>query len=148
MRTVDNETFLAELSALFKQNKGTVWLTHKRLTHDGADIAMTEGPTSTYDCLLRASNGDDVKFSTRIKPEELLKFHSIYGALLKSSMTSLRKRDKKREKQRAEQVVLRKQKLTQPIVLEGPKRGNGRRKRQRRLKAALKQAASLKKIGQ
>ena len=32
--------------------------------------------------------------------------------------------------------------MTEPIVIEGPKRGNGRRKRQRRIKAAVKQRES------
>lgn len=54
-------------------------------------------------------------------------------------MTSgLRKRDKKREKLRAERAAARKKKLAQDIVIEGPKRGNGRTKRQRRIKAAKK----------
>ena len=34
-----------------------------------------------------------------------MKFHVAYGALLKASFTTLRKRDKKREKQRAEQLA-------------------------------------------
>jgi signal recognition particle subunit SRP14 len=54
-------------------------------------------------------------------------------------MTTLRKRDKKREKLRAELAARRKRKLIEPIVVEGPKRGNGRRMRQRRIKASLKQ---------
>lgn len=50
----------------------------------------------------------------------------------------LRKRDKKREKLRAERAAARRKKLAQDIVIEGPKRGNGRSKRQRRVKAAKK----------
>ncbi len=60
-------------------------------------------------------------------------------------MTTLRKRDKKREKERAEKVALRKRRLAEPVVIEGPKRGSGRKKRQRRIKAALKQEEALKR---
>lgn len=79
-------------------------------------------------------------------PVDLEKFHAAYGLLLKSSMPSLRKRDKKKEKERSERIALRKKRMTEPIVVEGPKRGNGRRKRQRRMKAALKQEESRKKF--
>lgn len=61
-------------------------------------------------------------------------------------MTTLRKRDKKREKQRAEEAAVRKKKLIEPVVIDGPKRGHGRRKRQRQVKAALKQQDALSKI--
>jgi signal recognition particle subunit SRP14 len=57
-------------------------------------------------------------------------------------MSTLRKRDKKREKVRAEKQAARKHRLAEPVPIEGPKRGNGRRKRQRRVKAALKQEAA------
>lgn len=58
---------------------------------------------------------------------------------MKASFTTLRKRDKKREKQRAEQLAKRKQRMAEPVVVDGPKRGNGRRKRQRKVKAAKRQ---------
>jgi signal recognition particle subunit SRP14 len=61
-------------------------------------------------------------------------------------MTTLRKRDKKREKQRAEQAARRRQRRLLPIKIEGPKRGNGRKKRQRRIKAALKQEESKRRF--
>lgn len=83
---------------------------------------------------------------TQITSGQLDTFLSAYGALLKSSMTTLRKRDKKREKVRAEKLVARKQRLAEPIPIEGPKRGKGRRKRQRRVKAALKQEAARQRI--
>ena len=58
----------------------------------------------------------------------------------------LRKRDKKREKTRAEEAAKRRHKMTEPIVLDGQKRGKGRRLRQRKIKALLKQQASQKKF--
>lgn len=57
-------------------------------------------------------------------------------------MNSLRKRDKKREKQRQEEAAKRKKRMTDLIAIEGPKRGSGRRKRQRRIKAVKKQESS------
>jgi signal recognition particle subunit SRP14 len=61
-------------------------------------------------------------------------------------MSTLRKRDKKREKARAEKLAARKQTLAEPVLIEGPKRGNGRRKRQRRVEAALKQDAARQRM--
>lgn len=75
----------------------------------------------------------------QVHPGELEKFYSAYSALLRASMGTLRKRDKKREKQRAEEAVARKKKRDQTIVVDGPKRGAGRKKRQRKVKAAQRQ---------
>jgi len=152
MQLVDHDTFLKQLTALFEstKEKGTIWLTHKRLTRDGDDATMKieEGSSDMreYPCLVRATDGKSAKFSTRVDSKQLLKFHAFYGSLLKSSMTSLRKRDKKRDKQRLEQAAKRKKLMTEPIVLDGSKRGSGRRRRQRKLKAFLKQQESQKKF--
>jgi signal recognition particle subunit SRP14 len=61
-------------------------------------------------------------------------------------MVSLRKRDKKREKLRADQAAKRKKRMTEPIVLDGHKRGKGRRQRQRKVKALIKQEESQAKF--
>lgn len=63
-------------------------------------------------------------------------------------MAALRKRDKKREKIRSEEAAQRKKKMTDPVVIEGAKRGNGRRIRQRKIKAAIKQQESQQKAKQ
>lgn len=140
------------------------------VTYDGEDAVMSngteEGGDGEYPCLIRATDGKKIQFSTRVcrqvllpvqrlltqviqvEPGELEKFHAIYGSLLKSSMSSLRKRDKKREKQRAEVAAARKRKLAETIIVQGPKRGNGRRKHQRSVKAALRQEASRKKAAE
>ena len=120
-----------------------------------------------FPCILKVTDGAKTKFSTKVRQNisvlmstqhltgnqnvqvsssELNKFHAAYGSLLKSSMAELRKRDKKREKANAEQAAKRKKRMTEPVTVEGPKRGNGRRKRQRQLKAALKQQESQKKF--
>jgi signal recognition particle subunit SRP14 len=91
------------------------------------------------------TDGKKNKFSTKVAPGELLKFQAHYGSLLKASMTTLRKRDKKREKIRSEGAAKRRKSMTEPIVLDGSKRGKGRRKHQRKLKALLKQQESQKK---
>ena len=82
----------------------------------------------------------------QVQPSELEKFHATYGTLLKTSMSTLRKRDKKREKQRAEEAARRKRRLAENIVVQGPKRGNGRRKRQRLIKAVLRQNEARKRV--
>ncbi|TFK18160.1 signal recognition particle, SRP9/SRP14 subunit [Coprinopsis marcescibilis] len=153
MQLVDHDTFLGQLAALFESSKGkgSIWITHKRLTHDGEDAAMKHEDDGTvdnreYPCLLRVTNGKETKFSTTVNTSQLPKFYAAYGALLKTSMTTLRKRDKKREKLHSELAAKRKKKMTDPVVLDGPKRGNGRRKRQRQLKALAKQEASQKKF--
>ncbi|TDL26410.1 signal recognition particle, SRP9/SRP14 subunit [Rickenella mellea] len=151
---VDNDNFIARLQSLFEssnQKGSSLWLTHTRLSYDGEDAAMKTGDNETdtreYPCLIRATDGH-TQFSTRVEPRDLPKFHTAYGAVLKSSMTALRKRDKKREKERAERTALRKKRMLEPVVIEGPKRGNGRRKRQRLIKFALKQEESRKKAEQ
>ncbi|KAJ6541671.1 signal recognition particle, SRP9/SRP14 subunit [Mycena capillaripes] len=154
MELLDHDSFLQRLTALFESSKehGSIWLTHKRLIHDGEDVSMVAAAGSDddreYPCLVRVTDGGAAKFSTRVNSSELEKFHHAYGTLLKASMATLRKRDKKREKQRAEQAARRKKKMTEPVVVDGPKRGNGRRKRQRQLKAEAKQQESQKKAKQ
>lgn len=61
-------------------------------------------------------------------------------------MPTLRKRDKKKEKERAERIALRKKRMTELVTIVGAKRGAGRRKRQRRVKAYLKQQESRRKF--
>ncbi|ESK88423.1 signal recognition particle 14 kda [Moniliophthora roreri MCA 2997] len=147
MQLVDNDTFLKQLAALFESSKsqGSIWLTHKRLTHDDDVNMEPEGQSedTEYPCLVRLTDGGEVKFSTRVTSAQLPAFHREYGALLKASMSTLRKRDKKREKQRAEQVAFKKKRLNEPVIVNGPKRGNGRKKRQRQMKAAVKQQEAL-----
>ncbi|KAH8094745.1 signal recognition particle SRP9/SRP14 subunit [Cristinia sonorae] len=151
MQLVDNDSFFKQLTALFESTKdaGSIWLTHKRLTHDGEDATMDAGDandSTEYPCLVRVTDGKELKLSTKVEPGGLEKFHSTYGSMLKASMTSLRKRDKKREKSRAEEVARRKKRLTEHIVVEGSKRGNGRKKRQRRLKQAIKLEEAKKRV--
>ena len=81
----------------------------------------------------------------QVQPADLEKFHAAYGTLLKASMSTLRKRDKKREKQRQEDAARKKRRLQEEIAIEGPKRGAGRRKRQRKQKQAARLEESKKR---
>ncbi|TBU26866.1 signal recognition particle, SRP9/SRP14 subunit [Dichomitus squalens] len=149
MQLVDNETFLTQVSTLFESSakSRSIWLTHKRLLHEGGDAHISsEGDNiKEYPCLVRVSDGDNSKFSTIVKPADLEKFHAAYGTLLRASMSTLRKRDKKREKQRQEDAARKKRRLQEEIAIEGPKRGAGRRRRQRKMKQAAKLEESKKR---
>ncbi|KAF9650296.1 signal recognition particle SRP9/SRP14 subunit [Thelephora ganbajun] len=134
--------FLKRLETLFElsKGKGSIWLNHKRLVYGEPDDANGAPPDdrTEYPCLIRAMDGGKTKFSTRVEPVDLENFHSEYGILLKASMSILRKRDKKREKLRAEQFAKKKKRLTEEVAISGPKRGAGRKKRKRLITAAVK----------
>lgn len=81
----------------------------------------------------------------QVEAADLGKFHLEYGTLLKASMSTLRKRDKKREKLRAEGLAKKRKRLAEEIVISGPKRGAGRRKRKRLIAASVRLAEFKKK---
>ncbi|CAE6418108.1 unnamed protein product [Rhizoctonia solani] len=151
MELVQHEEFLKRLAELFEKcnsSKGSIWLTHKRLTYEPNGPPESAGDDREYPCLLRAVNGRDIKFSTTVSSAELPKFHAAYSALLRQSMPGLRKRDKKKEKTKAEAMAARKQKLETDVVTTGSKRGRGRAKRQRKVRAAIKQQETRKVIAE
>ena len=76
------------------------------------------------------------------------RFHSEYGTLLKASMSALRKRDKKRERLRADALAQKKKRLMENVVISGPKRGAGRKKRKRLITAAVKLAEFKKRAAE
>ena len=63
-------------------------------------------------------------------------------------MSTLRKRDKKRERLRAEGLVKKKKRLMEEVVVSGPKRGAGRKKRKRLISAAVKLAEFKKRAAE
>jgi len=63
-------------------------------------------------------------------------------------MSTLRKRDKKREKLRAEGLTKKKKRLMEEVVVSGPKRGAGRKKRKRLISAAVKLAEFKKRAAE
>ncbi|KAG8722685.1 hypothetical protein FRC09_005864 [Ceratobasidium sp. 395] len=149
MELVENDVFLTKLAELFNKcnsSKGSVWLTHKRLTYEPNAPPGGASSDQEYPCLVRAIDGRDIKFSTTVSSAQLPKFHAAYSALLRQSMPGLRKRDKKKEKVKAEQIAARKAKLETDVIVTGAKRGRGRAKRQRKVKAAIKQQEKRKAI--
>ncbi|KAB5588145.1 Signal recognition particle 14 kDa protein [Ceratobasidium theobromae] len=149
MELVNHEEFLKRLAELFNKcnsSKGSIWLTHKRLTYEPNGPPEGAASDREYPCLVRAVDGRDAKFSTTVSSAELPKFHTAYSALLRQSMPGLRKRDKKKEKIKAEAMAARRQRLETDVVITGSKRGRGRAKRQRRVKAAIKQQETRKLI--
>ncbi|PVG01848.1 SRP14-domain-containing protein [Serendipita vermifera] len=148
---IQNHQFLKSLEELFQacQSKGgSVWLTHKRLTYEGQDLDVkSESGEKEYPCLLRATDGKHTTISTHILSNSLPSFHAQYGTLLKSTMTqTLRKRDKKKEKARLEELALKKKKIMEGVQVVGPKRGSGRKKRVRLLKVKYRLEESRRRF--
>ncbi|KAG9085414.1 hypothetical protein FRC06_003603 [Ceratobasidium sp. 370] len=151
MELVENDVFLTRLAELFNKcntSKGSVWLTHKRLTYEPNGPPERAGDDREYPCLVRAVDGRNVKFSTTVSSAQLPKFHTAYSTLLRQSMPGLRKRDKKKEKAKAEQAAARRTKFETDVVVTGAKRGKGRAKRQRQVKAAIKQQETRRLIAE
>ena len=63
-------------------------------------------------------------------------------------MSTLRKRDKKRERLRADALAQKKKRLMENVVISGPKRGAGRKKRKRLITAAVKLAEFKKRAAE
>jgi signal recognition particle subunit SRP14 len=59
---------------------------------------------------------------------------------------TLRKRDKKKEKARVEAAALKKKKIMEGVLVEGPKRGKGRRKRERLEKVKVRLEEARRKL--
>nr|XP_018260115.1 signal recognition particle subunit SRP14 [Kwoniella dejecticola CBS 10117]OBR82273.1 signal recognition particle subunit SRP14 [Kwoniella dejecticola CBS 10117] len=132
---VSPEEFLTRLEGCFSDpsSSSSVWLTHKRLTHQEGAVQMEDeqnedGPE--YEVLIRCTQGDN-KFSAKIPASSLSTFHSTYGSLLKSSFAPLmRKRDKKKEKLRVEKLAKKRREVYVDVeVGQAGKRGKGRRQR-------------------
>ena len=68
-------------------------------------------PSSSHSCVVKATDGK-ASLTTHIAPSLLPPFAERYNALLRAAFAPhLRKRDKKKEKARAEEVVKRKKEL-------------------------------------
>jgi hypothetical protein len=97
---------------------------HHRLTSSGGTWHI-----QCNRCIvLRASR---LQLTVQIPPSQLQTFQSTYSNLLKSSLApSMRKRDKKREKAKAEAVLKkRKEAYVDVVIGDAGKRGAGRRQR-------------------
>ncbi|EIM20733.1 hypothetical protein E3Q22_03366 [Wallemia mellicola] len=149
---VTPEEFIKDLTELFRlaSDSGTVFLTQKRYDYnENADSNMNNTADSQYDVLLRASAqvGDKQhKTATRIASTQLDSFIGQYNSLLHQSLQAkMRKRDRKREKRKADIAAIRKRKLETPTDIPKTKRGAGRRKFQRKVKAEQKRVQTLNK---
>lgn len=102
MVLLTNDEFLAQLSTLFeaKQGKGTVFVTQKRHT-------PRRGSAAGLPCsLVRATDGSKRKLSTLVTLADAPTFHPAYVAVLKGSMTSLKKLKKAKKQAIAKQGAL------------------------------------------
>ena len=86
----------------------------------------------------------ELTLDPQISSAELPTFHLAYSALLKTSMATLKRRDRKREKHRSDKIAAKKKRMEEDVLIEGPKRGNGRKKRVRRVKQAMRQEEERK----
>ncbi|KAM0755006.1 signal recognition particle, SRP9/SRP14 subunit [Meredithblackwellia eburnea MCA 4105] len=106
MGVLSNSDFLSQLQSLFssRQAKGSVFLTQKRLTYQapGDDAVMQDDEGEReWPTLVRATDGKDnksskLKISTIVQPSDFSSFSSAYGTFLKSVMTTLRKKQKRK----------------------------------------------------
>ncbi|CED85596.1 Signal recognition particle, subunit Srp14 [Phaffia rhodozyma] len=152
---VSNEEFLVKLQSLLgtTEKAGSVWITQKRLTWQDPSVMETveeDESKRTWSCAIKASDGK-TKFTTHVPSTSLDTFSTSYGTLLKASFAPhLRKRDKKKEKSKAE-ILVRERKRLEVVVQKGlpdetGKRGKGRGRHQRKVKALRKAEAALSKI--
>ena len=145
---------MTQLFTLTK-DKGTVFLSQKRMTFDdNKDTKMgnNDNDDEQYEVVLRASaqvNETQYKSSTRIPSIQVHNFINEYNNLLRSNIShKLRKRDRKREKRKADIANIRKRQLETPVEITGSKRGAGRRKRVRKILAERKRQDALNKLQQ
>ncbi|KAF8993072.1 hypothetical protein BDQ17DRAFT_1431937 [Cyathus striatus] len=96
--------------------------------HDGEDATMhAEASASDDGTAYPASYVSQSGTRSNIYDRALEAFHTTYDTLLlKASFTTLRKRDRKRERQRLGQAAKRK-KILEDVVAVGPKGDSGRR---------------------
>ncbi len=100
MPRLDCDKFLNELNRLFDDAKErSVFVTCKtsNLRAKRKDRRSGEGELH---CVVRATDGGKKKISTLVPKERLAEFTSSFNVILRAKMTSLRKRDRKKEEGR------------------------------------------------
>ncbi|KDR24161.1 signal recognition particle 14 kDa protein isoform X2 [Zootermopsis nevadensis] len=108
MVLLENESFLTELTWMFRKarNSGSVTVTMKR--YDGRtkptprDGKKPFPEPSEYMCLMRATLRNK-KISTVVHPKEVNKFQQAYCNLLKGNLDGLKKLKKTKTKAKATQ---------------------------------------------
>jgi len=106
MKLLENNPFLSELEKLFDKSKtsGSVFITVKRykppVSKKKGETKKEETPDEQFPCLVRATNGKKIKFSTLVNPHDLLRFQSNYMGVLKLK-TVLKKQKREKSKSKA-----------------------------------------------
>ncbi|KAG7553634.1 hypothetical protein FFLO_02919 [Filobasidium floriforme] len=101
----------------------------------------TGGGGKEYQVLVRCTNGSDLNFSTRIPAPSLPSFHTLYASYLRSQFAStMIKRDKKKEKVKAEKREAWKKELGVDVRTESRVEGTGK-------KVGHRQRVSLRVVG-
>ncbi|ELR21713.1 signal recognition particle, putative [Acanthamoeba castellanii str. Neff] len=118
MVLLTNQHFMDELTKLFQANKtkGSVWITMKRHEEKppkektAAKGAAKPKPSTEHaadpepKCLVRATNGKDIKISTvirhepryaRVASKDVVRFQLAFATLTKTNMDGLKKRERK-----------------------------------------------------
>ncbi|KXJ90672.1 signal recognition particle 14kD protein [Microdochium bolleyi] len=119
MGVLTNDEFFAQLAQLFDATKGkdhgSIFLVQKRLSYDQPlpdapqDGAFPDtSPASPLPILIRATNGKSkdrktkrVKLSTVVTPDALPSFFDKYSDVCKAGMTTLKPRDRSKNKRKA-----------------------------------------------
>lgn len=102
MTLLENEQFLVDLGRLFQKAKASSSISITMKRYDGRTKPKPRNvdelpPPPEYNCLFRASVGPK-KISTVVHPKDVNKFQLAYASMLKLHMDSLKKRDKKADK--------------------------------------------------
>ncbi|KAI9090491.1 signal recognition particle 14-like protein [Phlyctochytrium arcticum] len=96
MPLVSNDAFLSQLTKLYQNSKekGTVYVTFKRYSHDKRkDAAKLNDPDTEFPCLVRAVSGSS-KVSTLVQPSDTDRFHDAYTNVMVLHVTSLKKKER------------------------------------------------------
>jgi signal recognition particle subunit SRP14 len=97
MPRLDSDKFLNELNRLYDHAKErSVFVTFKtsNLRAKRKDRRSGEGELH---CLVRATDGGKRKISTLVPKQRLEEFKSSFNVILRAKMTSLKKRDRKKQ---------------------------------------------------
>jgi len=122
MVLLENDSFLTELTKLYnsKKESGTVFITFKRYEHKVVEKEPKEGqhaknPTKKQikadlaegepKCLIRATDGNNIKISTMVSAKDLVRFQMAYSNIIKVQMDNLKRKEKKKKKAQKKVIV-------------------------------------------
>lgn len=90
-----HDAFLTELTRLFESTResGSLSLTHKRVSET---VKGDDGDVTTHRLLIRART-EKKKISTFVHAKDLLKFQASLSNILRSHMTTLKRKDRSKK---------------------------------------------------